>query len=148
MKTVLDLLLVGFLILVNAFFSGTEMAVITLNDAKIRKMGEEGNKRAKKVVKFLDNPSNFLATIQVGVTFAGFLSSAFAASSFADKVAALIDPSNKYKWMTTLCTVVITIVLSYFSLIFELTFKYSIVSLFFLYFFSEVSFLDLIYSFS
>ena len=118
MKTVLDLLLVGFLILVNAFFSGTEMAVITLNDAKIRKMGEEGNKRAKKVVKFLDKPSNFLATIQVGVTFAGFLSSAFAASSFADKVAALIDPSNKYKWMTTLCTVVITIVLSYFSLIF------------------------------
>ena len=56
MKTVLDLLLVAFLILVNAFFSGTEMAVITLNDAKIRKMSEEGNKRAKKVVRFLDKP--------------------------------------------------------------------------------------------
>jgi len=118
METVLALLLVIFLILVNAFFSGTEMAVITLNDAKIRKMAEEGHKRAKKVVRFLDKPSNFLATIQVGVTFAGFLSSAFAAASFADKAALLFDPDSKYSWMVPLCTVVITLILSYFSLIF------------------------------
>ena len=118
MKTALSLALVIFLILVNAFFSGTEMAVITLNDAKMRKMSEDGNKKARKVVKFLDNPSGFLATIQVGVTFAGFLSSAFAASSFADKAASLIDPDGKFTWMVTLCTVVITLILSYFSLVF------------------------------
>ncbi|SCW58714.1 putative hemolysin [Ruminococcaceae bacterium YRB3002] len=118
MNTVFALVLVIFLILVNAFFSGTEMAVITLSDAKIRKMSEEGDKRAARVVKFLDNPSSFLATIQVGVTFAGFLSSAFAASSFADKAAALIDPDTKYTWMIPLCTVVITLILSYFSLVF------------------------------
>ncbi len=118
MKTIAALLVVIFLILVNAFFSGTEMAVITLNDAKMRKMSEDGDKRARKVMKFIDNPSNFLATIQVGVTFAGFLSSAFAASSFADKAAALIDPSETHKWLPTVCTVVITLILSYFSLVF------------------------------
>ena len=118
MPTVISLILVIFLILVNAFFSGTEMAVITLNDTKIRKMAEEGHKRAKKVVKFLDKPSSFLATIQVGVTFAGFLSSAFAASSFAGKAALLIDPESNYSWLPPLCTVVITMVLSYFSLVF------------------------------
>ena len=118
MMTIAALLVVIFLILVNAFFSGTEMAVITLNDAKMRKMSEDGDKRARKVMKFIDNPSNFLATIQVGVTFAGFLSSAFAASSFADKAAALIDPSETHKWLPTVCTVVITLILSYFSLVF------------------------------
>ena len=118
MQTFLSLLVVIILILVNAFFSGTEMAVITLNDAKIRKMAEEGHKRAKLVLKFIDAPSNFLATIQVGVTFAGFLSSAFAASSFAGKLALLIDPDAKYRWLPTVCTIAITVVLSYFSLVF------------------------------
>lgn len=118
MSTTLSLILVIFLILVNAFFSGTEMAVITLNDAKIRKMGEDGNRRAKRIVKFLDNPSGFLATIQVGVTFAGFLSSAFAASNFADRAALLFDPESKYTWVSPLCTVVITVILSFFSLVF------------------------------
>lgn len=116
-KTVADLLVVLFFILVNAFFSGTEMAVITLNDAKIRKQAEEGDKKSRKVLKFLDNPGTFLATIQVGVTFAGFLSSAFAASNFAGKAASLIDPSGTKSWAVPLCTVLITLVLSYFSLI-------------------------------
>jgi len=118
MQTFLSLLVVIILILINAFFSGTEMAVITLNDAKIRKMAEDGHKRAKLVLKFIDSPSNFLATIQVGVTFAGFLSSAFAASSFADKIALWIDPDMKYQWLPTVCTIGITVILSYFSLVF------------------------------
>jgi len=118
MQTFISLLVVIILILINAFFSGTEMAVITLNDAKIRKMAEDGHKRAKLVLKFIDSPSNFLATIQVGVTFAGFLSSAFAASSFADKIALWIDPTMEYKWLPTVCTVGITLILSYFSLVF------------------------------
>ena len=118
MQTFISLLVVIILILINAFFSGTEMAVITLNDAKIRKMAEDGHKRAKLVLNFIDSPSNFLATIQVGVTFAGFLSSAFAASSFAGKLALLIDPDSRYGWLPTVCTVGITLVLSYFSLVF------------------------------
>ena len=116
-KTVAEILLVFFFVLVNAFFSGTEMAVISLNDTKMRKMAEEGHKKAKRIVKFIDNPGNFLATIQVGVTLAGFLSSAFAANSFASKLALLVDPSSKHVWMESLWTVLITIVLSYFSLV-------------------------------
>ena len=110
-KTIADILIVFFFVFVNAFFSGTEMAVITLNDAKMRKMSEEGDRKARRIVRFLDNPGNFLATIQVGVTLAGFLSSAFAASNFAEKLAVLCDPDGKYPWMVTLWTVIITIVL-------------------------------------
>ena len=116
-KTVTDLLVVLFFVLVNAFFSGTEMAVISLNDAKIRKQAEDGDKNSRKVLSFLDNPGTFLATIQVGVTFAGFLSSAFAASNFAGRAAALFDPEGARSWVEPLCTVVITIILSYFSLV-------------------------------
>ena len=116
-KTVIDLLIVAFFVLVNAFFSGTEMAVISLNDAKIRKLSEDGDKNARKVLRFIDNPGTFLATIQVGVTLAGFLSSAFAANSFASKLASVIDPKGLHSWVEAVCTVVITIVLAYFSLV-------------------------------
>lgn len=115
--TIIDLLVVLFFILVNAFFSGTEMAVISLNDNLIRKQAEEGDKNSKKILKFLDNPGTFLATIQVGVTLAGFLSSAFAASNFAGKIAVAFDPSGSKAWVEPVCTVFITIVLSYFSLV-------------------------------
>ena len=116
-KTVLDLLVVFFFVLVNAFFSGTEMAVISLNDAKMHKMAEDGNKKAKRIIKFIDNPGSFLATIQVGVTLAGFLSSAFAANNFARALAVYFDPAGQYTWMETLWTVVITVILSFFSLV-------------------------------
>ena len=116
-KTVIDLLVVFFFVLVNAFFSGTEMAVISLNDAKMHKMAEEGNRKAKRIVKFIDNPGSFLATIQVGVTLAGFLSSAFAANNFARALAQAVDPAGQYPWMETLWTVIITVILSFFSLV-------------------------------
>ena len=117
MDTLLSILLVLFFVLVNAFFSGTEMAVISLNDAKMHKLAEDGDRKALRVIKFLDNPGSFLATIQVGVTLAGFLSSAFAANSFASKLALWADPESLHPWMESLWTVVITLVLSYFSLV-------------------------------
>lgn len=116
MDTLVSLLVVAFFVLVNAFFSGTEMAVIELNDAKMEKLAEEGDKKAKKVLGFIKNPGKFLATIQVGVTFAGFLSSAFAASNFSSKLAAVIPGSGR--WEEPVCTVIITLILSYFSLVF------------------------------
>ena len=78
------------LILLNAYFAATEIAFISLNDAKIAKMEKEGNKKAKQVAKMLKNPSKFLATIQIGITLAGFLSSAFASDAFAAKNSALL----------------------------------------------------------
>ena len=114
---IFDLLVVIFFVLVNAFFSGTEMAVISLNDTKMRKLAEDGDKNASRILVFLNNPGTFLATIQVGVTLAGFLSSAFAANNFAGRLALIVDPDSIRKWPVPVFTVLITIVLSYFSLV-------------------------------
>ena len=83
-NVIFQLLLLLVLILLNAFFAMSEIAIISLNDAKMKKMAEDGDKRAAKVLKLTENPSNFLSTIQLGVTLAGFLTSASAAESFAD----------------------------------------------------------------
>lgn len=72
-----QLLILVILILLNAFFAATEIAFISLNDAKIEKQAKEGNKKAKQIEKMIKSPSKFLATIQIGITLAGFLSSAF-----------------------------------------------------------------------
>ena len=80
------LLLLLILIATNAFFAMSEIAVISLNDNKLRKMAEEGNKAAGILTKFVGAPSKFLATIQVGVTLSGFLASAVAADTFVEYV--------------------------------------------------------------
>ncbi|MBN1776022.1 MAG: HlyC/CorC family transporter [Clostridiales bacterium] len=117
-RIIVDLLIVFIFVLINAFFSATEMAVITLNDNKIKKMAEEGHRGAKRVLRFIENPGSFLATIQVGVTLAGFLSSAFAADKFTDLLYGVFDPAGKYESiLRPVSMVVITIVLSYFSLV-------------------------------
>lgn len=114
---IFDSLVVLFFVVVNAFFSGTEMAVISLNDTKMRKLAEDGDKNAVRMLVFLNNPGTFLATIQVGVTLAGFLSSAFAANNFAGRLAVLVDPEGVKNWPVPVFTILITIVLSYFSLV-------------------------------
>jgi putative hemolysin len=112
---ILDLLILALLILINAFFSATEIAVITLNDNKIRKKAEEGDRIARQLLRLIDDPSGFLATIQVGVTLAGFLSSAFAASMFADRLYNLIG--LPLPAIRNISVIVVTIVLAYFSLV-------------------------------
>lgn len=113
---ILNLLLLVILILINAFFSATEIAVITLNDNKVRKDAEEGNQIAGKLLRLIEEPGSFLATIQVGVTLAGFLSSAFAADIFADRLYQAIGVDLPI--IKTSSVIVITIVLAYFSLVF------------------------------
>jgi len=114
----LDLLVLLVLILVNAFFAATEIAIISLNDSRVRKQAEDGDPVSKRIHKLLSEPGRFLATIQVGITFAGFLASAFAAESFAGIVAGMIDPSGTRPFVYTATVVAITLVLSYFSLVF------------------------------
>ena len=75
---ILKIVLLFVLILINAFFAMSEIAIISLNDTKIDKLAEEGHKKAKQLQKLTQNSSNFLSTIQIGVTLAGFLSSASA----------------------------------------------------------------------
>lgn len=114
--------LLVFLIGVNAFFAASEIALISLNDGKIKKMAEEGNKKAKHIEKLVSEPSKFLATIQVGVTLSGFLASAVAADSFADRITEWLYPHiSSYIAMEVLggiIIVVITLLLSYFTLVF------------------------------
>ncbi len=116
-QILIDLLIVFIFVLINGFFSATEMAVITVNDNKIRKMSEEGNKQARSLLHFIENPGRFLAIIQVGVTLAGFLSSAFASDKFAQRLTMAIDPAGNITFLRTLSMVVVTIILSYFSLV-------------------------------
>ena len=73
------LILQVLLILVNAFFAGTEIAVISLNSISLKKEAEEGDKTAAKLVKMIENQSGFLSTIQISITLAGFLGAAFSA---------------------------------------------------------------------
>lgn len=115
-----QIIVLAILILINAFFAATEIAFISLNDAKIEKQAKEGNKKAKQIKKMLREPSKFLATIQIGITLAGFLSSAFAADAFADDLAPMLEnliPLGLTAWRN-ISIILITIILSYFSLIF------------------------------
>jgi putative hemolysin len=116
----LQVLILLILIGINAFFAASEIAIISVNAAKIRKMAEEGDGRAKLLQNLIAEPSKFLATIQVGVTLAGLLASAVAAESFADKLTLWIktfgrplDPAV----IKVVAVIIITLILSYFQLV-------------------------------
>ena len=116
-----QIILLVILILLNAFFAASEIAFISLNDAKIDMQAKEGNKKAKKIKAMLENPSKFLATIQIGITLAGFLSSAFASEAFASKLAPILHdlvPALNIGVWNSISIIIITIILSYFTLIF------------------------------
>lgn len=115
-----ELLLLVLLIVLNAFFAASEMALVSLNDNKIKVMAESGDKKAKLVYSLLSEPSRFLATIQIGITLAGFLASAFAAGSFAGVLAEFLWRMGiplSQTILQTISTVVITLILSYFTLV-------------------------------
>ena len=116
-----QLLILLILILLNAYFAASEIAFISLNDAKIEKQAKEGNKKAKQIEKMLKNPSKFLATIQIGITLAGFLSSAFASDVFANILAPMLNnifPMISVEIFKGISIVIITIILSFFTLVF------------------------------
>ncbi|MDY5930898.1 MAG: hemolysin family protein [Candidatus Ornithospirochaeta sp.] len=116
-----QLILQVILILFNSFFAATEIAVISLNTTKLRKMIEEGDKKAEKLLHMAENPSGFLSTIQIGITLAGFLGSAFAADNLSEH---LVGCFISWGWkipvslMNTIAVVLITLVISFFTLIF------------------------------
>lgn len=121
--TIIRLLLLQLaLILLNAFFAAAEIAVISLNTNKLRKMAEDGDMKIKRLLKLAEEPAGFLSTIQIGITMAGFLGSAFAADNFSDPIVkylvetvgvTAVSPSV----LNTITVVLITIVLAYFTLV-------------------------------
>ncbi len=110
------------LILLNAFFAATEIAVISLNEKKVKAQAEDGDKKAAKMLKMIEEPTRFLSTIQIGITLAGFLGSAFAADNFAEKLSkflvnALELSPERQGLINTISVVAITLVLSFFTLV-------------------------------
>lgn len=117
-----QLLLQLILIAVNALFAATEIAVISLNETKLRRMAEGGDQKAGRMLKMVTEPTGFLSAIQICITLAGFLGSAFAADNFSDRLV---------KWLVNDCgftgisaetldvisVVAITLILSYFTLV-------------------------------
>lgn len=109
------------LILINAFFASTETAVVSLNENRIRKQAEDGDKKAALMLHMIESPTRFLSTIQVCITLSGFLASAFAADSFASVLSGaltragftLLSPAVLH----TVCVVLITLILSYFMIV-------------------------------
>ena len=110
------------LILLNAFFAATEIALISINEMKVRAAAEDGDKKAKKMLKIIQDPTKFLSTIQIGITLAGFLGSAFAADSFAELLTASLVrtfsvPAAYVETIDTVSVIVVTLILSYFTLV-------------------------------
>ena len=115
------ILLQVFLILLNAVFASAEIAVISINDAKLARMAAEGDKRAVRLARLTSQPARFLATIQVAITLSGFLGSAFAAENFSDGLVnwlVSLGVGIPAATLDAIAVVIITLVLSYFTLIF------------------------------
>ena len=116
-KIILQLILIGVLTLINAFFAAAEMAIVSLDKNKIKIMAEEDNKKAQLIIKLLEEPSKFLATIQVGITLAGFFSSAAAATGISTDFARLLNRFN-VPYSNQIAILLITILLSHLMLVF------------------------------
>lgn len=117
-----QLLLQVILIAINAFFAGTEIAVISLNANKLKRQAEEGDKKAAQMLKMVEKPEGFLSTIQIGITLAGFLGSAFAADNFADRLTQwMINEQHatlSAGALNAINVIIVTLILSYFTLVF------------------------------
>lgn len=111
-RIVLGLILIAVLVMLNAFFAAAEMALVSVRRTRIKQLVEEGNVRARTVLHLLERPTNFMATVQIGLTLVGFMASAFAAVSVAEPVAKLLHTSK------SIAVVVETVLLSLFTLVF------------------------------
>ena len=114
---IIHLLILLVLILINAFFAMSEIAIVTFNDNKLKKMAEDGNKRASTLLNLVSEPSKFLSTIQIGVTLSGFLASAAAADEFAGPFAQVLTAFMPYAAAETLALIIITLILGYVNLV-------------------------------
>lgn len=115
------LLLQAILILLNAVFACAEIAVLSVNEVRLNKLCAEGNKKAKRLARLTGQPAKFLATIQVAITLSGFLGSAFAADNFSDGLVewlVRLGVGIPRKTLDTIAVILITLILSYFTLIF------------------------------
>ncbi len=110
------LLLLGVLIFINAYFAAAETALISVNKNRLKILAQEGDKKSQLILDLLDNPNQFLSTVQVAITLAGFLASAAAAATMADRVSKFLSDLN-IPYPTQVAVFLMTLILSYFSLV-------------------------------
>ena len=123
MSTSIYILLLVQIILIalNAIFASAEIAVLSMNETKLERMAEQGDSRAKRLVRLTQEPARFLATIQVAITLSGFLGSAFAADNFSEPLVdwvAGMGVDIPRSTLDTVAVILITLILSYFTLVF------------------------------
>lgn len=116
---VYKILLLFCLILINGIFSASEMAFVSIDKSEVDDDIQKGNKRAIRTKKLLNNSSDMLAVIQICITVVGFLSSAFAAETFAQYIVDKISPyiNMPVQTLDTLIIILVTLILSYFTLV-------------------------------
>jgi len=115
-----QLFIIIILIGVNAFFAASEMAIVSVKNTKIKSMMDDGNKRAAIIYKFMQEPSKLLATIQIGITFSGFMASAIGAQAVAEKFAVLLESTGNHvlvQYSAGFATVVVTVVIAFITLV-------------------------------
>ena len=120
-SNILQIMFILMLVLINAFFAASEIAVISLNKTKVNRLADEGNKKAQMLLKLIEEPSKFFATIQVGITLAGFLASASATASIASRLGVVIEKWNiPYVSNASgeISIFLVTILLAYITLVF------------------------------
>lgn len=113
----MQILLLVFLTLINAFFASAEMAIVSINKTKMKMLYNQGNKKAGLILKIVEEPTNFLSTIQVGITLAGFFASASAATGLSKEFGQTLN-SIGIPYGDSIAFVGVTIILSYFTLVF------------------------------
>ena len=116
-----ELLLLVFLMFINAFFTCAELALISLNKNKLEKMSESGNRRAKRILSLTRHPAKFIASVQVAITLAGLMSSAFAADNFSGRLTEWLVSLGiqiPVRALSNISLVVITIILSFLTIVF------------------------------
>jgi len=117
LDTVANLLLVLLFVLIGGVFAGTEMAIVNLRESQIRAF-ENAGARGQRIARLVRNPNLFLAAVQIGVTVAGFFSSAFGASTLApDLVPGLMSLGLSEGGATTTALVLMTLLIAYLSLV-------------------------------
>ena len=111
------LLLIAILTGINAFFASAEMAIVSVNKSKVKQLSKDGNQKAKLLEKLMEDPSNFLSTIQIGITLAGFFSSASAATGISAYMSSILKLFN-IPYYSEISMIIVTLILSYFTLVF------------------------------
>lgn len=112
-----QIILIVILTLINAFFASAEMAILSLNKNKLKTLADEGDKKAQILIKLMEEPTRFLSTIQVGITFSSFLTIAFASTGMSDDLGFFLRRLG-VPYSSEIALIAITIILSYVILVF------------------------------